>query len=238
MRFLVIPAVDVSAGRLARLTAEGAVPVNAFGGDPVAAARSFVEAGATWIHVVDMDLALAGEFRNLDVVRAIAGVGARVQASGGVRSEAEIDAAMSAGASRVVLGSAALVDRGGTAELVARHGEALAMGLEADGATIRPRGMVGVELPLWETLEWLAGLPVARYVHTNVGRAGGLEGPDLDGAWALATSTGRPVIAAGGIRGVEDLRALAALGEGVEGAVVGRALYEGLDLRVALSAVA
>ncbi|MGH2528299.1 MAG: HisA/HisF-related TIM barrel protein [Actinomycetota bacterium] len=238
MRFLVIPAVDVLAGRLARLTAEGAVPVDAFGGDPVAAARSFVEAGATWIHVVDMDLALAGEFRSLDVVGAIAGVGARVQASGGVRSEAEIDAAMSAGASRVVLGSASLVDRAGAAELVARHGEALAVGLEADGATIRPRGMVGVELPLWETLEWLAGLPVARYLHTDVGRAGGLEGPDLDGAWALATSTRRPVIAAGGIRNVEDLRALAALGEGVEGAVVGRALYEGLDLREALSAVA
>ncbi|MGH2661030.1 MAG: HisA/HisF-related TIM barrel protein [Actinomycetota bacterium] len=238
MRFLVIPAVDVSAGRLARLTAEGAVPVNAFGGDPVAAARSFVEAGATWIHVVDMDLALAGEFRSLEVVRAIAGVGARVQASGGVRSEAEIHAAISAGASRVVLGSASLVDREVTAELVARHGEALAVGLEADGATIRPRGMVGVELPLWETLEWLAGLPVARYVHTDVGRAGGLEGPDLDGALALATSTRRPVIAAGGIRNVEDLRALAALGEGIEGAVVGRALYEGLDLREALSAVA
>lgn len=238
MRFLVIPAVDVSAGRLARLTAEGAVPVNAFGGDPVAAARSFVEAGATWIHVVDMDLALAGEFRSLDVVRAIAGVGARVQASGGVRSEAEIHTAISAGASRVVLGSASLVDREVTAELVARHGEALAVGLEADGATIRPRGMVGVELPLWETLEWLAGLPVARYVHTDVGRAGGLEGPDLDGALALATSTRRPVIAAGGIRNVEDLRALAALGEGIEGAVVGRALYEGLDLREALSAVA
>jgi len=201
VRFLVIPAVDVSAGRLARLTAEGAAPVDAFGGDPVAAARSFLEAGATWIHVVDMDLALAG-------------------------------------ASRVVLGSAALVDRGGTAALVARHGEAVAVGLEADGATIRPRGTVGVELQLWETLEWLDGLPVARYVHTDVRRAGALEGPDLDGAWALATSTGRPVIAAGGVRGVDDLRALAALGEGVEGAVVGRALYEGLDLRVALSAVA
>lgn len=237
MRFLVIPAVDVSGGRLARLAAGGAVPVDAFGGDPVVAARSFVEAGATWIHVVDMDLARAGEFRNLDVLRAIAAGGARVQASGGVRSGAEIDAALSAGASRVVLGSAALADRAATEELVARHGDGLAVGLEADGATIRPRGVVGAGLPLWDTLEWLADLPIARYVHTDVGRAGGLEGPDLDGTRALATSTGRPVIAAGGIRGVEDLRALAALGEGVEGAIVGRALYEGLDLRRALAAV-
>jgi len=83
---------------------------------------------------------------------------------------------------------------------------------------------------------WLSSLAVARYLFTEVGRVGGLEGPDLDGIWALATHTGRPVLAAGGVRSAEDLRAVAGLGEPVEGAIVGRALYEGLDVRRALAA--
>jgi phosphoribosylformimino-5-aminoimidazole carboxamide ribotide isomerase len=90
---------------------------------------------------------------------------------------------------------------------------------------------------MWETLVWLAELPVARFLLTDVRLAGGMTGPDLDGPWALATSTGRPVLAAGGIRGPDDLSSLARLGGTVEGAVVGRALYEGLDLRDAIAAV-
>jgi phosphoribosylformimino-5-aminoimidazole carboxamide ribonucleotide (ProFAR) isomerase len=234
----VIPAIDVAEGSLARFTREGAVPIAAFGGDPTEAARAFAAAGATRIHVVDMDLAATGSPANLDVIRVAAGLGLLVQASGGVVTGAHVDAMISAGAERVVLGSAALAGREAIADILAGHADRLVVGIEADGPTIVPRGAAGRELPLWDTLVWLAELPVERFLYTEVGRAGALEGPDLDGIWALATHTGRPVIASGGIRGVEDLRAIAALGPSVEGAVVGRALYEGgLDLAAAIAAV-
>jgi phosphoribosylformimino-5-aminoimidazole carboxamide ribonucleotide (ProFAR) isomerase len=231
--FEVIPAIDVSGGRLVRIAPEGPVPVEAFGGDPLAAARSFVEAGAVRLHVVDVDLAISGVPGALELVRAIAALGVSVQASGGVRSGPEASALLDAGASRVVLSSAALAFREMTEELLGLLGEDLVIGIEADGPTIRPRGRAP-ELALWDTLVWLGELDVRRYLLTEVGRVGNLQGPDLDGIWALATHTGRPVVASGGVRSVEDLRAIAALGGTVEGAVVGRALYEGLDAAAAL----
>jgi phosphoribosylformimino-5-aminoimidazole carboxamide ribonucleotide (ProFAR) isomerase len=234
--FEVIPAVDVFGGRLARLSDGGVLFVEAFGGDPIAAARSFADAGARWIHVVDMDLALDGEFRNLEVLAGIADLGVSVQASGGIAALAEVDRALAAGSRRVVLGSSVLSDRPTAEEVLGLHGDALAVGIEADRDTIRTRARRHVALSLPETMAWLAGLDVARYVHTSVGRVGGLEGPDLDAIGALIRVTGRPVVASGGIRGPEDLRRIASIG--AQGAILGRALYEGLDLRDALDAVA
>jgi phosphoribosylformimino-5-aminoimidazole carboxamide ribonucleotide (ProFAR) isomerase len=168
----------------------------------------------------------------------VADLGLQVQASGGVSSLEQVEALRASGATRVVLGSAALGDRDATAEIVSSTGGALVVAVEADGPAIRPRGG-GPELPLWETLQWLAGLQVPRLLFVEVGRVGRLQGPDLDGIWALATHTTRPVIASGGIRDLEDLRAIAALGPAVEGAVVGRSLYEGaLDLAQAIAALA
>jgi phosphoribosylformimino-5-aminoimidazole carboxamide ribonucleotide (ProFAR) isomerase len=234
--FEVIPAVDVFGGRLARLSDGGVVFVEAFGGDPLAAARSFAESGARWIHVVDMDLALDGEFRNLEIVAGIVDLGVSVQASGGIAGLTEVERALAAGSRRVVLGSSALSNRPAAEALLARHRDALAVGIEADRDTIRTRVRDEVELSLPETMAWLAGIDVARYVHTSLGRVGGLEGPDLDAIRALIQVTGRPVVASGGIRGPEDLRRIASIG--ARGAILGRALYEGLDLRVALDAVA
>lgn len=236
MGFEVIPAIDVSGGKLARLTPNGPVPLEAFGGEPLVAAQSFVDAGATWIHVVDVDRALMGATASSGLLRRVCGFGVRVQASGGFATADEIEDALEAGATRVVLGSAGLLDHDEAQVSIERHGESLVVGIEADGARIVPRGSAGTELSLWETLQWLAALPVARFLYTEVGRVGGLGGPDLDGVWALAKSAGRPVLASGGIRSLEDLRALAGLGLGVEGAIVGRALYEGLDLRAARAA--
>ena len=237
MSLLVIPAVDVASGRLARLSSGGIAPVDAYGGDPVTAAQAFVEGGASWIHVVDLDMAMTGEPRNLSVLTDIATLGVPVQASGGITTERQVETALSAGAARVVVGSAAFAFRDATAKLVASRGDAVAVGIEADGSTLRPRGRGARDAPWWDALEWLGGLGVARFVYTEVGRVDGMGGPDLDGIWALATHTGRPVIASGGVRGVDDLRAIAALGPGVEGAVIGRALYEGLDLAAAIDAV-
>lgn len=233
----VIPAIDVAGGRLARFTRDGHEPIDAFGGDPLKAARSFVEAGATWVHVVDMDLARTGRPTNTAIVRAVADLGVRVQASGGVSSGPQADALLSAGATRVVLGSAALGYREATAKLVSTLGDSLVVGIESEGPTIRPRGRGARELPLWETLQWLGGLDVKRFLLTEVSRVGSLDGPDLDGIWALATHTGRPVIASGGIRDLGDLQAVAALGSAVEAAIVGRAAVEGLDLAGAIAAL-
>ena len=233
----VIPGLDVSRGRLVRMTPSGAEPVDAFGGDPVAAASAFVRAGAKRLHVVDVDLAASGRVENAETIAALAGVGVPVQASGGVRNGDQVDALISTGADRVVLGSAGLADRDAVEALVQRFGDALVVGIEGDGPAIRPRG-AGDELPMWETVVWLATVPVRRFLFTEVGRVGGLAGPDLDGMWAFAGHSAAPVLVAGGIRGIEDLRSIAALGGPIEGAVVGRALYEGTDLAEAIAAFA
>jgi phosphoribosylformimino-5-aminoimidazole carboxamide ribonucleotide (ProFAR) isomerase len=231
----VIPALDVAGGRLVHL-GSGQVAATAFGADPLTAAKAFLDAGATRLHVVDVDLARSGEVGNADVLAAVCGLGMPVQASGGVRTEEQVDALLARGAERVVLGSAALLDRDEAEVLVRRFGDRLVVGIEADGHTVRPRG-TDLELPLRDLLVSLAGLEVRRYLFTEVGRAGGLQGPDLDAIVAFAEDSSVPVVVAGGIRDVDDLRAVAALDGRIEGAVIGRALYEGLDLRAAIAAV-
>ena len=235
MPFEVIPALDVAGGRLVRIGPGAPTPVEAFDGDPLAAAEAFVEAGARRLHLVDVDLATTAVFGALELIGEVAKLGVPVQASGGVTADPQVSELLDAGASRVVLGSSALAYRDATEKLLAMLGQHLVLGIEADGPTIKPRGG-GRELPLWDTLVWLGELEVSRFLFTEVGRVGSLEGPDLDGIWALVTHTGRPVLASGGVRGLEDLRAVAGLGEPVEGAIVGRALYEGLDVRQALLA--
>lgn len=225
--------VDLAGGRLVRLRGRKVELVEAFGGDPVAAVRSFVEAGVGWVHVVDVDLALTGEAQNLAVLERIAGLGVRVQASGGIVTLPAATAALEAGAARVVLGSAALADRAATTRLVEQMGERLVVGLEVKGDRIRPRGAVDMELPLAESLAWLASVEVSRFLVTAVTRVGGLGGPDL-AAILTVRALGRPVLAAGGIASIEDLWAVAETG--AAGAVVGRAALEGaLDLVAALA---
>jgi phosphoribosylformimino-5-aminoimidazole carboxamide ribotide isomerase len=235
--FEVIPAIDVKEGALAHLTPTGPMRIDAFDGDPVAAAAAMVEAGATRLHVVDMDLAFDGEPRNLDVVSAIVSLRAQVQAGGGVRTAEAVDALLSVGVERVVLGSAALADEVLTQELLGVHGPRLIVGIEVgDGGTIRSRGRDPVDLPLMETLGWLSAAHVPGFLITAVARVGSSIGPDV-GAVKRVVRAGRPVIAAGGIHTIDDLRALRAAG--AVGAVVGRAALEGtLDLAEARSALA
>lgn len=234
--FDVIPAIDVSGGALTHLTPVGRVPIDAFGGDPFAAAVAMVEAGATWIHVVDMDLAFDGEARNLDVIAAVASLRVHVQAGGGVRTAGEVDALLAAGAARVVLGSAGLADETGARTLLDAEGSRLLVGIEVgDGGVIRSRGRDPVELPLMETLAWLVAAGAPAFLVTAVARVGSSVGPDVESVKRVARA-GRPVLAAGGIRSIEDLRAVRAAGASV--AVVGRAALEGtLDLAEARSSL-
>jgi phosphoribosylformimino-5-aminoimidazole carboxamide ribotide isomerase len=235
--FDVIPAIDVQDGGLAHLTPDGPIRLDAFGGDPLEAAAAMVEGGAAWLHVVDLDLAFHGEARNLDVVSAIAELRVPVQAGGAVRTADEIDRLLAAGAGRVVLGSAALADEVRARTLLDTRAERLIVGIEVgEDGRIRSRGRDPVDLPLMETLGWLVAADAPAFLVTAVARVGSSFGPDV-AAVKRVVRTGRPVLAAGGITSVDDLRALRTAG--AAGAVVGRAALDGrLDLRRARSALA
>lgn len=237
MAFDVIPAIDISGGRLARLGREGPEPVKAFGGEPVAAAEAYVSAGARWLHVVDLDLAVTGNPLNIGTIMAIRRValfgGAQVQVSGAITARQDVEYLRDVGAARVVLGSAALAEPAAVRTLIEEHGDHLAVGIEVDGARIRSRGRDPVDLPLVETLAWLRNTPPARFVLTAVARVGALAGPDLEALEAVR-ALGPPVVAAGGIASASDLRRLR--DAGAEAAIVGRAALDGeLDVLAALA---
>jgi phosphoribosyl isomerase A len=234
--FEILPAIDVAGGRLVSVSAGGLHDVEAFGGSPRRAAEAFVEAGATWLHVVDVDRA-SGAGGDLDLIRALSGVGARVQASGGVASLRVAADALDAGATRVVLSSAVLAGRAATERVLSELGDRAVVGIEADGDAIRSRSSGAEPLPLAETLVWLRGLEPARYLYTSLTRTGGLTGPDVDGAVRVADALDHPVLAAGGIATLGDVAALRAAGPtSVAGCVIGRALYKGLDVRALFAA--
>jgi phosphoribosylformimino-5-aminoimidazole carboxamide ribotide isomerase len=224
MSFELIPAIDVAAGRLAVFTSDGPSPSGAYGGDPLAAARAYVAAGARRLHVVDLDLAFSNEARNLGTVRAIAGLGVRVQGSGGIGTAEHARAVLDAGADRVVLGSAALADEEAASQMISELADRALIGIEVEGDRVRSRGRVQVDLPLVQTLGWLVAAGASAFLVTTVARVGSLGGPDVDTVRRVVRA-GRPVIAAGGIASDDDLHALR--DAGARGAVVGRAFLDG-----------
>jgi phosphoribosylformimino-5-aminoimidazole carboxamide ribonucleotide (ProFAR) isomerase len=238
MGFDVLPAIDVQGGRLARLRQGDPSTLAYEPGDPLDAAAALVEAGARWIHVVDLDAALSGRPANADTLRRIAGLPVRVQAGGGLGADA-VRAALDLGAARAVLGGGALADRVEAERLLAEYGAGIAVGLDVRGERLAPRGG-HPERPLGPVLTWLAGVeprPCAAVV-TDVERDGMLAGVDASGLVGLSERLGIPVIASGGVRSLEDLRVLAAAGPEVIGAIVGRALHGGaFTLADALDAV-
>lgn len=234
--FEVMPAIDVSDGALATFSPTGPRPLEAFGGDPLAAAHAAVAAGARWLHVVDMDLAFGGEARNLEVLAEIASLPVAVQAAGGVRDAEEVRTLLEAGATRVVLGSAALADEHGVTTLLSAEGPRLAIGIEVDEGRIRSRGRDPVDLPLLETLGWVVAAGATTLLVTSIDRVGRRGGPDLELVKRVGRA-GRPVLAAGGIASIADLRNVRAAG--AAGAVVGSAALDGsMDLAAAIAEVA
>ncbi len=226
-----MPALDVSEGRLAMHTPDGPRPVEAFEGDPMAAAAAYKEAGAAWVHVVDLDLAFTGAYTHLDLLGEIAGLGLSVQASGGITNLSDARRATAAGAARVVIGSGALLDEDETWHIIDELAGRAIIGLELVEGHIEPRGRVVAELGLAETLGWLTAAGARAFLVTAVARVGGLAGPDLDDVRRVIRA-GRPVLAAGGVASIADLEVLRRAG--AAGAVVGRAAIEGgLDLRAA-----
>jgi 1-(5-phosphoribosyl)-5-[(5-phosphoribosylamino)methylideneamino] imidazole-4-carboxamide isomerase/N-(5'phosphoribosyl)anthranilate isomerase len=238
-RLVLLPAVDVADGAAVRLV-QGAAGSETSYGDPLEAALTWQRDGAEWIHLVDLDAAFGrGDNRALlaDVVKRL---DVAVELSGGIRDDASLDAALATGAARVNLGTAALESPDWVRAAIARHGDAIAVGLDVRGTTLAARGWTQEGGDIWETLERLDADGCARYVVTDVRRDGTLTGPNLQLLSEVCARTDRPVVASGGVSSLDDLRAIAGLvPEGVEGAIVGKALYAGaFTLPAALAAVA
>ena len=222
-----LPAVDVANGRAVRLL-KGQAGTETDYGDPLDAARHWVEAGAQWIHLVDLDAAF-GRGSNAELLARIVGeVGVKVELSGGIRDDASLDRALEAGAARINLGTAALEDPEWTERAISDHGDLIAVSLDVRGSTLAARGWTREGGNLWETLERLNAAGCSRYVVTDVTRDGTLTGPNLELLRAVASFSPAPVVASGGIAGLEDIAALAALvPQGVDSAIIGKALYNG-----------
>ncbi len=233
-----LPAVDVAAGRAVRLV-QGEAGSETSYGDPVAAALAWQEAGAAWIHLVDLDAAF-GRGSNRDLLAEVVGrLDVRVELSGGIRDDESLRAALATGCRRVNIGTAALEDPQWCAQAIAEYGDQVAVGLDVRGTTLAARGWTQDGGDLWETLERLDHDGCARYVVTDVTKDGTLRGPNLELLREVTSRTDRPVVASGGVSSVADLRAIAGLTPlGVEGAIVGKALYAGaFTLQEALAAV-
>jgi phosphoribosyl isomerase A len=236
---VLLPAVDVADGAAVRLV-QGAAGSETSYGDPLDAALAWQRDGAEWIHLVDLDAAFGrGENKALlaDVVKRL---DVAVELSGGIRDDASLDAALATGAARVNLGTAALESPDWVRGAIARHGDKIAVGLDVRGTTLAARGWTQEGGDLWETLGRLDADGCARYVVTDVHRDGTLTGPNLALLSEVCARTAAPVVASGGVSSLDDLRAIAALtDQGVEGAIIGKALYAGaFTLPEALAAVA
>lgn len=239
MSFTLYPAVDIQEGRAVRLVQGREDSTTVYDADPVAAARRWADAGARWLHVVDLDAAFHGDPRNRRLIAQIVdATGIPVQASGGIRSMADLDASIGYGASRVVIGTMALEEPSFVAAAVAAHGDKVAVGLDADGTTLKARGWTTESGNLFDALHTFTVMGVCRFVFTDIARDGMLTGPNVDRLAEVAEATSARVTASGGVSSLADLRALAGAHERVDGAIVGKALYaERFTLEQALEAV-
>ncbi|HEX2904073.1 MAG TPA: bifunctional 1-(5-phosphoribosyl)-5-((5-phosphoribosylamino)methylideneamino)imidazole-4-carboxamide isomerase/phosphoribosylanthranilate isomerase PriA [Jatrophihabitans sp.] len=239
MSLQLLPAVDVSGGAAVRLV-QGAAGTETSYGSPLEAALAWQRGGAEWIHLVDLDAAFGrGDNRDLlaEVTRKL---DVQVELSGGIRDDDSLAAALATGCRRVNLGTAALEQPDWVRSAIARYGDRIAVGLDVRGTTLAARGWTKEGGDLFETLARLDADGCARYVVTDVHRDGTLTGPNTELLRAVCAATDRPVVASGGVSSLADLRTLAELtGLGVEGAIVGKALYAGaFTIEQALAACA
>jgi phosphoribosylanthranilate isomerase len=242
VNFTLLPAVDVVDGKAVRLV-QGAAGSEKEYGDPLTAALNWQAGGAEWVHLVDLDAAF-GRGSNRELLTQVVGkLDIAVELTGGIRDDESLAAALSTGCARVNLGTAAVENPKWCAEAIAEYGEKIAVGLDvkisAAGHRLAARGWVTDGGDLWETLERLDRDGCARYVITDVGRDGMLKGPNVGLLRDICERTDAAIIASGGVSSVDDLIALAELApDGVEGAIIGTALYQGaFTLPEALAAV-
>lgn len=238
MTFTLLPAVDVADGTAVRLVHGEAGTETAYG-DPREAALAWQRDGAEWVHLVDLDAAFGRGSNAALLAEVVRSLDVAVELSGGIRDDESLAAALASGAARVNVGTAALEHPEWVARAIERYGERIAVGLDVRGATLAARGWTRDGGDLWAALARLEAAGCARYVVTDIRRDGTLTGPNVELYRQVCAATERPVVASGGVSTLDDLRALAALRPlGVEGAVVGKALYAGaFTLPEALAAV-
>ncbi|WP_269939130.1 bifunctional 1-(5-phosphoribosyl)-5-((5-phosphoribosylamino)methylideneamino)imidazole-4-carboxamide isomerase/phosphoribosylanthranilate isomerase PriA [Arthrobacter sp. HY1533] len=222
-----LPAVDVAYGQAVRLV-QGEAGSETSYGSPLEAAMNWQNDGAEWVHLVDLDAAF-GRGSNVELLRdMVQSLTVKVELSGGLRDDASLEAALELGVGRVNLGTAALENPEWTARAIERFGDKIAVGLDVRGTTLAGRGWTKEGGDIWEVLARLEDAGCTRYVVTDVTKDGTLRGPNVELLREMCTRTDKPVVASGGISSLEDLRVLRGLvGEGVEGAIIGKALYSG-----------
>ena len=228
MKLELLPAVDVAAGQAVRLTQGEAGTEESFG-HPLQAAMDWIQAGAEWIHLVDLDAAF-GRGNNQEVIRDVIEQSGqtKIELSGGIRDDRSLEAALAMGATRVNLGTAALEDPDWTANVIAKYSEQIAVGLDVRGTTLAARGWTKEGGDLFEVLKRLEDAGCARYVVTDVTKDGTLRGPNLELLKSVLSNTDKPVVASGGISSLADIENLVALVPlGLEGAILGKSLYAG-----------
>ncbi len=239
MTLELLPAVDVADGQAVRLV-QGEAGSETSYGDPLEAALQWQRDGAEWVHLVDLDAAFGRGSNRALIADVVGALDVKVELSGGIRDDASLVAALATGCARVNLGTAALESPDWVREAIGTYGDRIAVGLDVRGTTLSARGWTQDGGELFDVLARLDADGCARYVLTDVRRDGTLTGPNLELLQQVCAATDRPVVASGGVSSLEDLRALASLVSlGVEGAIVGKALYAGaFTLPEALAAVA
>ncbi|MDR1634413.1 MAG: bifunctional 1-(5-phosphoribosyl)-5-((5-phosphoribosylamino)methylideneamino)imidazole-4-carboxamide isomerase/phosphoribosylanthranilate isomerase PriA [Bifidobacteriaceae bacterium] len=222
-----LPAVDVAAGQAVRLV-QGEAGTETFYGDPLAAAMDWQRGGASWVHLVDLDAAFGRGSNACLLDGVVAALDIRVELSGGIRDSDSLARALATGANRVNIGTAAIEDPQWTRKILVEYGDRVAIGLDVRGETLAARGWTQDGGNLWEVLDRLNADGCQRYVVTDVSRDGTMTGPNLDLLEAVCARTDAAVVASGGISSLADLAAVRGLVPlGVEGAIVGKALYAG-----------
>ena len=222
-----LPAVDVKDGRAVRLV-QGELARESVYGQPLEVALEFQSAGAEWLHLVDLDAAFGRGDNSAILAEVVGRLDIKVELSGGIRDDESLKRALATGCRRINLGTAALENPEWTTRVIAEHGDRIAVGLDVRGHVLAARGWTKEGGDLFETLARLESDGCARYVVTDVTKDGTLQGPNLELLREVCSATKKPVVASGGISSLADISALSALHAiGVEGAIVGKALYAG-----------
>ena len=233
-----LPAVDVKDGRAVRLV-QGELARESIYGAPLDVALEFQSAGAEWIHLVDLDAAFGRGDNALLLAQVVGSLDIKVELSGGIRDDESLARALATGCTRINLGTAALENPEWTAKVIAKYGDLIAVGLDVRGHTLAARGWTSEGGDLFETITRLDRDGCARYVLTDVTKDGTLAGPNIELLKSVCAATSKPIIASGGISNLNDISELASLTSlGIEGAIVGKALYAGaFTLQEALEVV-
>ena len=222
-----LPAVDVKDGRAVRLV-QGALDKESIYGAPLEVALEFQAAGAEWLHLVDLDAAFGRGSNATLLAEVVAALDIKVELSGGIRDDESLKRALATGCTRVNLGTAALEDPEWTAKVIQQYGDRIAVGLDVRGTTLAARGWTKEGGELFETIERLDRDGCSRYIVTDVAKDGTLTGPNLELLKSVCAATKAPVVASGGVSSLADIAAIAELVDiGVEGSIVGKALYAG-----------